>query len=392
MKKSDDIKRAFDAIQPTEEQKQRMLNNVLSQSDNNITKFDFRKLLKPKSIAAAFIIIVFAAGSVFAINNLPNTSLQKTVAEGEKTITQGDKANDNAFPANDSFREDMIAPITNQFKVGNKTYILLSDDYKENVNFPKTVTDSDIGEKITTIKSNVDPSLNGFDVYAYKPAGCHAVVAVKLQSEYKLFKFLSFDSYNNNQDEDTAVYLDLYGIKSASDILKIQFVGYSEQAKINRTVDIKAEITDRADIAKFYNFYSVIKNSSDKYFDKLFNFRNDVSQNAVVDPTPPDYIEGGGPDQAVTDIAEPQYAQDSIGGNQAYITPQREPSAPIIDYGETSASGSGATNALANSVTIRIFNQSGVYFDAEYYPNLGFISRHEVNNEFAEFIDDILNS
>lgn len=387
MKNTGDIKTAFDAIKPTEEQKQRMLDNVLSHSGEQ--KSDHRKLFQLKRVAAVFIVVVFAAGGIFAIKNFTtaNTPLENTTANGGRT-------NDDAFPAKDSYAEDMIAPLTDQFKIGNKTYFLLSDYYRESVGFPKTISDSDIGKKIDTIRSGADKSLIGCDVYFYKPAGCQAVVAVKQNQEYKLFKFLSFDSYNNNQDEDAAVYLDLYGIKSAGDILKIQFIGYSEQAKLKGTVDVHAEISDKSEIAKFYGFYSVLKNSSDKYFDKLFKTRIENIDTGANDRIVLDQIEGGGKDEPVVDIAKPDYAQDSIGG--PYVTPQRDPDAPADDYdeaapppgsGETTPSpGSVGTNALANSATIRIYNLSGMYYDTEYYPNIGFISRYEITDEFAEFL------
>lgn len=113
---------------------------------------------------------------------------------------------------------------------------------------------------------------------------------------------------------DAAAYLNLYGIKSAGDIQKIQFIGHSEQAKLNHTVDVKAEITDKAEIAKFYNFYSVLKDSSDKYFDALYKAREEIVKNnengaAPPDTVPPDYKEGNRSDQPVVDIAEPDYAQ-----------------------------------------------------------------------------------
>ena len=93
-------------------------------------------------------------------------------------------------------------------------------------------------------------------------------------------------------------------------------------------------------------------------------------------------------------------AEDSIGtvsnGKDTPVS-STEPSAGY-DYGENGNSSGFSTpgyegkagNALANSVTIRIYNQNGVYFDIEYFPNIGFISRHKVNEEFASFLDEYL--
>lgn len=379
--KKDDIKRAFEAVEPSAEQKQRMLDGVLYHFDNK-RKSDFMKFLKPKRIIASFIMVIFVVGCIISYNYFIDIPSENTAAEG------GDRTNGDEFIGGNTNTntEDCIAPITNQFKIDDKTYILLSDEYKANVNFPLTITADDLGEKITTINSSVDASLKGRDVYDYKPAGSQAIVAVKKGDEYKLFKFLAFDSYNNNQDEDAAVYLELYGIKSASDIAKIQFIGHSEQAKLSGTMDLKAEITDKADITKFYDFYSIIKNSSDKYFEKLYNYR---SQNVNTDEVPPDYIAEGGTDEPVkssNSTGKIEYAQDTVIGAQTADIPQRLPY-PTKDIGQTApSSGSGAANMLSDSVTMRIYNQSGVYFEAEYYMKFGFISRHEVNSEFSSFL------
>jgi hypothetical protein len=47
-------------------------------------------------------------------------------------------------------------------------------------------------------------------------------------------------------------------------------------------------------------------------------------------------------------------------------------------------------NALENAITIRIFNKNGIYFDAVYYRNIGFMSRYEISEEFAAFISTML--
>jgi hypothetical protein len=251
-----------------------------------------------------------------------------------------------------------IAVIKDEFKIGNKNYHILSEGQKKEFGLPGVISTSDIGTRITTITTSVDADLKGLDVYKYLPADGEAVVAVKKGNEYKLFKFLSFDSYNNNQDEDAISYLELYGINSAEDIAKIQFIGHSDKAKIEGRLDIISEITDKERIAAFYNYYSAIKNSSDVYFDKLFNYKG--SNNESKD-TAPELIKlpSDSKAEASSDKGEKREIQGSPGR---------------------------AGNALNNSLTIRIYNQKGVYRDAEYYPNIGFISRHEVNKDFEGFL------
>ena len=55
--------------------------------------------------------------------------------------------------------------------------------------------------------------------------------------------------------------------------------------------------------------------------------------------------------------------------------------------GATSSSQGSTGNALADPVYIRIYNNSGIYLETIYYKNIGFISRHEVNKEFANFLE-----
>jgi hypothetical protein len=49
-----------------------------------------------------------------------------------------------------------------------------------------------------------------------------------------------------------------------------------------------------------------------------------------------------------------------------------------------------AWDALANPITVRIYHQSGVYFETIYYPNVGFMSRFEVSEGFAEFLGNYI--
>ncbi|MNN26382.1 hypothetical protein D3C81_1398850 [compost metagenome] len=230
---------------------------------------------------------------------------------------------------------DNIARVTNQFKIENKTYNILSESEKAELKFLNTINDKDIGDKLMTISKSVDEILIGKEVYRYLPAGCDGIVAVKVDNEYKLFKFFWFDSYINNKDEDTKAYLEIYGINKGEDISKIQFIRNGNSV-IN-------EITDKSRILEFYNYYSIIPDSSDKYFNKLFNYKKSKEQ---VEP-------------------EVKDAPSSIPGSEGFVG-----------------------DALGNSVTIRIYNQKGVYFSSEYYPNISFISRHEVNEDFKRFLDE----
>ncbi|MGI5999146.1 MAG: hypothetical protein ACOX89_10855, partial [Lutispora sp.] len=111
--RKDDLKSSFDTVKPTEQQKQRMLDGIFS----GTKKTPVKKTFRPKMVAAVFIAAVVALGGFFAVNNLINTPPKNTIASG-------DRANDGALPATDDYREDMIAPALNQFKLEDKTYFL----------------------------------------------------------------------------------------------------------------------------------------------------------------------------------------------------------------------------------------------------------------------------
>ena len=197
--------------------------------------------------------------------------------------------------------------------------------------------------------------------------------------------FFTFESYINNQDEDAIEYLKLYGIEGPEDIAKIQFIVHTEKSRLEGFTNVMGQITDRNELANFYNFYAALKNSSDKYFKKLFGYNRagdsrdveidvayptepgsrDSSDEKPIDPILPDYTPEPEGIQGMTDI-------DGVGS------------------GSVAPSQGSAGNALAEPVTIRIYNQNGVYFESMYYRNIGFISRYEITAELAAFIENYI--
>lgn len=397
--KREDIVASFDRIEPDKAAERRMLNNILSHSGKEKKMaFNFRKAIPALGLAVAI------AGGILAYDMMT----------GKSKISPPEYAIDNSAGA----REDMVAPLLNQFEIDGRHYIILWDDLRMEYGFPQQINESEIGEKIATITTSVDKSLIGSEVYRYIPAGSEAVVAVKKGDELMLFKFFTFESYNNNQDEDAIEYLKIYGINKADDIAKIQFIVHSEQSKLEGKTDIRGELTGRDEISVFYNHFSVLKNASDKYFDRLFGFNpNDGGENGVRIDTPPNQVDpvapGAPPDSTIVHpvapdkaVSEPDYtgyAEDMplTGSGQ---TPAVDSIAPgtkdgsngMMDMGNTgtitggTAPARGAGDALADPVTIRIYNQSGVYLETIYYRNIRFISRYEVNEEFAAFIESRL--
>ncbi|NMA66751.1 MAG: hypothetical protein GX957_11025 [Clostridiaceae bacterium] len=433
--RKEDLKASFDKIKPDKTAEIRMLNKILSHSgkEKNMARFNFRKAVP--ALAMAFIV----AGGLFIYKMLPNAN----PTPGETPLNSREDM---------ASTEDMVAPLLNQFQIDGKHYIFISDELRIEYGFPDEISENDIGYKITTITKGPDQSLIGSEVYYYLPAGSEAVVAVKKDMQYSLYKFFTFESYNNNQDEDAVEYLKLYGINKAEDIAKIQFIVHSEQSKLEGGLDIRSEITDKNEITQFYDFYSKLKNSSDKYFDRLFNYQPRTQPNTSVEidpavpgfiapdniatPVAPDYI---GPEvivepvepDAVPDIAPNKGSfEPAIGPGVASDTPKRTTREPVpqsnqvhiaedlitdsvtagdtpvtsgqhqgmMDMGGTSSNGGAsvalsqgsAVHALDNPVIIRIYNQKGIYYDSYYYRNIGFISRYEISQEFIEFLNNYI--
>lgn len=423
--KKEDLRNSFELIKPDENAKKRMLDNIMRSAGK---KDESHRMYLAKAIPAFALTVVVAAGVLMYSLKPGNNGLPP----GRVTDLAGDMG-----------MEDAPAPLLDQFQIGDRHYILLADEMRNDFGLPAEIKEGDIGEKLTDITVSPDESLTGREVYRYVPAGCEAVVAVKGDDGYRLFRFFTFESYNSNQDEDAVEYLELYGINSAEDISKVLLIGHSEQGKMFGVDDIR-EITDRSEIEQFYGYYSVLKNNSDKYFDRLFNYNGmgtgnrsvgvDIAERermAAAEPAGP--IEpdaagkvapdaavtqsAGGPDMAVqgrTETGETDFGSDMpmeiapaapdtpVSANvqapadapvQQKPSATGDPSAGIVTDMGGGASGSvhgstgSAGNALDLPITIRIYNRNGIYFDSVYNRNIGFINRYEVSDEFAAFLN-----
>jgi len=417
--KQEDIKKSLDQIDLDDKDRQKIIDNVLKykikKSNFKINKNSYFRFAIP---AFACVFVIVGSIAVYNFSNVGNM-------EGSFTSTIGDATFDDKSANNLQGIDNMMAVVDNQFVMDNTHYSLLPDALKADFAFPNTISDSDVGKKITTISTTVDPNLMGCDVYEFLPAGSLAVVAVKINNVYKLFEFFNYESYNNNKDEDTAAYLKLYGIHSAEDIAKIQFIGHSEEVKLAGKQEPISELNDHTKIAEFYDYYSVIKDSSSKYFDSIMNFKTLDTNNSAPESAPDIFYDKG--DMVVdsgsassSGSASPSGSASSSGsaGTSGSTSPSGSkstigsinpngttstseiinPSGTTIINGTTgtssSASSSGsmgaAGNVFSDSVTIRIYNKYGVYYEAEYYPKFGFISRHEVTDEFANFLKDYI--
>lgn len=383
----DDLIKALDLVKPDETQKSRMLNNILKPKtkENRLNL----KLLVPACVFAVTIL-----GAAVTLPFMLKTSPQSFTSNGDQSNTiataDGRGAVDNNLDVYDpnqgaaeiGNREDFlidddrdIATVSLEFTLDNRQYRSISDHKLKELGISKTVSQSDIGNYIATIKSDSNvygsKNLEGYKVYEYIPAGCQAIVAVETDGKYALYEFSGFLSYIKNSDEDALEYLKVYNINSAEDISKIVVGSYSNSGMV---------IDNKSDIAKFYNYFKDLKNSSDEYFDLIYKSR-------INDIVPPD-------DPVISQIAPyyPEYdvstdvAEDAIIQSGTYEGGTDGPTS----VAPGSAAGS-AGHLLSNSHQIKIYTASGLYYETVYYPNIKFISRYKISDEFANFLNDLIS-
>lgn len=313
--KQKNIKNSFNQVKPDEKAKGRMLTNIIKNRTERNKLFIFKK-----NIPILLLVFILAIGGVTSyLLVLNKNNLNKTASENNVVSM-----------------EDSIAEIRDEFYLDDRQYYILDEEKAKEFGFSTEISNRDIGDKLATITTSIDERLLGKDVYHYLPAESEAIVAVEAVDGYTLFRFYNFESYLENQDEAAKEYLELYGINEAADIEKIQFNSHGV-------------MTDTKSIEQFYTYYSGLENASDQYFDSLFNWGDDKTNDNTEIPS-----------------------NDTEGES----TPAFE--------------GTSA-DALANAVKIRIYHHSGVFYQTIYYPNIGFISRHQVADEFATFLGNYIN-
>ena len=115
--KKDDLKAAFDQIQPGPDTEKRMLSKIISGQDSR--KESAMKRLSIKRLIPVLGLVIIIAGSLLIHNSLPGRD-NGLFPEGEIGDIQTDDLGDA--------REDMAVPITNQFRLGDRHYIILHDE------------------------------------------------------------------------------------------------------------------------------------------------------------------------------------------------------------------------------------------------------------------------
>lgn len=217
---------------------------------------------------------------------------------------------------------------------------------------PLILSPEEVGGLLGRVEEGADRTLDGCPIYEYLPVGCEALVAVQRDGVYQLFRFSGFLSYRDNRDEDMSAYLELYGVTGPESLRRVEFYTYPDPFSTKKV----GELTDSQALARFYGLFSQLTASSEAYFKALGISHAPAAEGASQ--------EG----QAVQ--------SDTVAG-------QRESGAASSPAYEGTAA-----SALSDSVKLRLVGTNGLVWETEYYPHIGFISRHKVSDGFAAALEE----
>ena len=315
-----EFKTSIDKLEPTEAQKNKMFDNIVNKvggkSKPAHKKIDYK--IAAVSALAAVVCLTIIIYPMFNKSQDVNPKPSST------------KSNVNAE----------IAQVTNQFEFEGKLYVKADKEYIEEWMLDNTSLTSRKGSLLGTIDKSPDKSLLECNIYSYMPLNSDAVIIVDKNNSLELFRFVSFESYMDNSDEDAAMYLDVYNIKSHDDIHKIEIFRYPTATSIELT----RTVTDKELIKEFYEGFAALKNSSDRYFDAISNY------------------------------STPKPMRTPTLTDSGYITHPYE---------------GAASKALGNTRAIKIYFTNGLNYETQFYPNIGFMSRFELTEEYCAFVKEL---
>ncbi|MEG0570581.1 MAG: hypothetical protein RR497_02940 [Oscillospiraceae bacterium] len=366
--KNNDFINSLNEIKPNDTQKEKMLENIFSKAENEREiikekpKWFYTKRIVP---AFAMLLVIGLTGTAYFHstnkNSMKNMPPETNASQSDETNNENQSSNavtgenetNDIYPnhenptisigSGDSVSSNTIVSSPkqeNNFTYNNANFIILSKEESSKINIPTECEKNDCGTKIGTISKSVDKTLIGCNLYKYKNLNAQGILVVERNNKFELFIFYGFTAYNENHDVDANNYLEMFGIFSANDIKKIEITEFDDQ-------DIVANntITDTNTIKKYYDFYSVIKDSSKEYF------------------------------QALSSTSKKPDLSSAFTNGEGGVSPGYEGS---------------AANKLSNQKNIILHAKNGLLYSAPYYPNIAFISRHKVNNEFKSFLNTII--
>lgn len=342
--KNEKIYRSFENISPTQEQKDKMFENIIL-ADKKPSNIKIKRIL-PISAAAAIIMVTvlvmpdFTSEDSFSSqSNEARTETASAQMEADRVATDSDMIIFNGQGVNEGFagesiesKTDIATAINYSLNFENRVYGVLAPDTMMQYGLDSSKIHEDIGEYLGTANINA----KSVGIYSSNSISNQAVIIAQSDNSAEYYSFHNFSSYENNEDENALEYLKIYGVESADDIAKIEIVNYSDAFSQN------SKALSKTEIETFYGFFKELTNSSSEYFYALSNYPS----------SPP-------PDN--TPI---------IGEDGSVYTPAYE-----------------GNKALHNSVCVIITFDNNITREFWYYPNIQFLSRYKVSDSFSKFID-----
>ncbi|MCR4615599.1 MAG: hypothetical protein K5756_05570 [Clostridiales bacterium] len=362
MKRSD-IVRAFDKVKPTEEQTDRMLENIL----NSQKKSHFRWHSFVPAIAAALVVITAIAGfkALDTAGKLP-VSLEGFVDTAKSFFTGEDKNSSALTTTADSAGKQKavksepeaetestnpaqvvdteIEKVEKTFTLNSVTYKEVTEELAKDLPVDITVKTEDVGKLIAIVEEE-NEFFGGEEIRKYLPIkGSFFLVLEDRDGNCRLFMF------DNTTENDIKTYFDIFGITSAEDIAEVTISEGEKTAVIE-------------DIQKVFEELSKAEGDKDEY---------EKAVKALIKPVP----------AAEPDVTEAPKEEETTA-ESATVTEETETSAPetpAVDVEET----------VFRTVTIKIKTVSGLVYETAFYPQIDYVSTCKISNDFSEFLKTVL--
>lgn len=200
----------------------------------------------------------------------------------------------------------------------------------------------------------------GSPVYRYKPAGNYMIVAVKIDGQFELYTFTEFAGLNGTRltyGPDARAYLELYNVRSAADIRKIDvYQNDCYRCTENENgLNCIGSTEDAEMIERFYQMFAVLRSDGKAY---------EIAVDSA--PTRP-YSTTTSPSAAAIQNSEVLSTHTMPAQPPQYIL-----------------------TAFENVQTLRLTLSNGQEMEFTYYPNIRFLcqytSRYALDDSMVEFI------
>ena len=226
---------------------------------------------------------------------------------------------------------------------------------------PLYAQEKDIGEQLGIVSFGWG---KGSPVYRYKPIGNYMIVAVKIGDQFELYTFREFAELNGTRltyGPDARAYLELYNVRSAADICKIdvyQIDHYTDKESENGDgLDCIGSTEEAEMIERFYQLFAALRSDGNAYEIAVSNA-----------PTRP-YSMTSPPPAAVVQNNETQSTR---------IKPAQPPQYILT--------------AFENAQTVRLTLFNGQEMEFTYYPNIRFLCQYTSRYALDDTMVDLIAS